>query len=118
MTESPLSGDDISKVITTAQEWLRTQAPHLAPVDAQGETCPCPLCKVVATVRDIDPESAATWVNTAFAAFTSTLASYTASSPSTANTTDDGEGGSTAPPPTIVEDLRTPQHDDPDGIEQ
>ncbi len=118
MTESPLSGDDISKAITTAQEWLRTQAPHLAPVDAQGETCPCPLCKVVATVRDIDPESAATWVNTAFAAFTSTLASYTASSPSAANTADDGAGGSTTPPRTLVEDLRTPQDDDPDGFAQ
>ena len=111
MTQSPLSGDEISKVITTAQEWLRTQAPHLAPVDAQGETCPCPLCKVVVAVRDIDPDAAATWVNTAFAAFTSTLASYTSGS-STAQTGGEWAGGSATAPPTLVEDLGNPERDE------
>ena len=69
MTEQPISGADVSKVIASAQDWLRTQAPHLAPVDAQGQTCPCPLCKVVASVRDIDPDMAATWLSTALATF-------------------------------------------------
>jgi hypothetical protein len=108
MTETPFSGDDISKVITTAQGWLKSQAPHLAPVDAQGGTCPCPLCKMVATVRDIDPDSAATWVNTAFAAFTSTLASYTAGS-TTTGTSGEWAGGTNEPPTTVVDELVRPE---------
>ncbi|MEI6229653.1 MAG: hypothetical protein WCP81_02900 [Actinomycetes bacterium] len=111
MTQSPLSGDDISKAISTAQKWLRTQAPHLAPVDEQGETCPCPLCKVVVTVRDIDPDAAAMWVNTAFAAFTSTLASYTSGS-SAAQNDGDWAGNSPAQPPTIGEDLRNAEREE------
>ncbi len=104
MTETPFSGDDISKVITTAQQWLKTQAPDLAPVDAQGETCPCPVCKAVATVRDIDPDAAATWVSTAFAAFTSTLASYTAGS-SAPHASGDWAGTGPASPTTVEDDL-------------
>jgi hypothetical protein len=108
VTQTPFSGDDISKVITTAQEWLKTQAPHLAPVDAQGETCPCPLCKAVATVRDIDPDAAATWVSTAFAAFTSTLASYTAGS-SSSHSSGDWAGTSPSQPTTVEDDLGLPE---------
>jgi hypothetical protein len=100
MTEQPITGPDVSKVIASAQDWLRTQAPHMAPVDAQGQTCPCPLCKVVATVRDIDPDMAATWLSTALTTFTSTLASYTENSP----TEDTSWVANETAAPTTVED--------------
>jgi hypothetical protein len=99
MTEQPLSGADVSKFIAGAQDWLRTQAPHLAPVHAQGQTCPCPVCKVVATVRDIDPDMAATWLNTALSTFTSTLAAYTETS-----TSDPGWVPTQTSAPTTVDD--------------
>jgi hypothetical protein len=97
MTDSP--GADVSKVIASAQEWLRTQAPHMAPVDAQGDTCPCPVCKVVATVRDVDPEMAATWLSTALTTFTTTLAAYTG----TSSTTGDGWVANESASPTTVD---------------
>jgi hypothetical protein len=100
MTEQPMSGADVSKFIAGAQDWLRTQVPHLAPVDGQGQTCPCPLCKVVATVRDVDPDMAATWLSTALATFTSTLATYTENS----TTSDPGWVATQTPAPTTVDD--------------
>ena len=102
----PVSGEDVARVITTAQEWLRTQVPHLAPVDEQGQTCPCPLCKVVATVRDVDPDLAATWLNTALASFSATLASYTRTQTDASNMYSDTRDspGDCDPKPTTVDD--------------
>jgi hypothetical protein len=77
MTESydgPRAGQEAARLLAAAQDWLRTSAPHLAPVDADGETCACPLCRAVAGVREADPDSVGRWVDAAVAAATSVLA--------------------------------------------
>jgi hypothetical protein len=102
MSEQPVSGEDIARVVATAQEWLRTQASHLAPIDEQGQTCVCPLCRVVATVRDVDPEMAATWLSAALSSFTSTLASYT--TPQTRPGPEEWASNPEATPTTVVDD--------------
>lgn len=69
MTEpAPRAGAEAARLLAAAQEWLRGSAPHLAPVDADGQTCPCPLCRAVAAVRDADPDTVARWVDGAVAA--------------------------------------------------
>ncbi|MEI8056608.1 MAG: hypothetical protein WCI29_04325 [Actinomycetes bacterium] len=108
MTDSPAAGEEIVRLFTAAQTWLRDQAPHLAPVDADGQTCSCPLCQVIVAVRDVDPSSAGLWIDSALASFTSTLASYveTASAqwPSSASReTDTADGSSTSEPLTPEE---------------
>lgn len=119
MTEPQFSGDDIARAITTAQQWLRTQAPHVAPVDALGQTCPCPLCKVVATVREIDPESAAVWVNTAVSSFTSTLATYMGGA-GNENSPSEWQADTPTAPTTVVDEFHRTTQDitddaDPDN---
>lgn len=66
--EAPRAGVEAAKLLTAAQEWLRTAAPHLAPVDADGETCPCPVCRGIVRLRETDPDSVARWVDGAVAA--------------------------------------------------
>jgi hypothetical protein len=65
---APRAGAEAARLLVAAQQWLRGSAPHLAPVDAAGEPCSCPLCRAVAAVRDADPESVARWVDGAVAA--------------------------------------------------
>jgi hypothetical protein len=67
-------GEEAARLLSAAQDWLRTSAPHLAPVGVDGEPCSCPLCRVVVGLRDADPESVARWVDTAVAAASSALA--------------------------------------------
>lgn len=77
MSESfgePRAGQEAAKLLAAAQEWLRTSAPHVAPLDADGRTCACPLCRMVAGVRDADPVALGTWVDAAVAAATAALA--------------------------------------------
>jgi hypothetical protein len=77
MSESfgePRAGQEAAKLLAAAQDWLRTSAPHVAPLDAEGRTCACPLCRIVAGVRDTDPVALGTWVDAAVAAATSALA--------------------------------------------
>ena len=80
MTESsgsygePRAGAEAAKLLAAAQDWLRTSAPHLAPVDDEGATCPCPVCRAVAGVREADPDAVGRWVDAALAAATSVLA--------------------------------------------
>lgn len=79
MTEDPTSagdpraGQEAAKLLAAAQDWLRTSAPHFAPVDADGSTCTCPVCKVVAGVREADPDVVGRWVDSALAAATTVL---------------------------------------------
>lgn len=66
--EAPRAGAEAAQLFVAAQEWLRASAPHLAPVAADGETCPCPVCRGIAKVRDTDPDSVARWVDGAVTA--------------------------------------------------
>ena len=70
MTEqTPRAGAEAAKLLAAAQEWLRSAAPHLAPVDEDGVTCACPVCRGIVRVREADPDSVARWVDGAVAAF-------------------------------------------------
>jgi hypothetical protein len=71
--EDPRAGHEAARLLAAAQDWLASAAPHLAPVDDEGRTCPCPLCRVVATVRDADPEEVGRWVDAAVAGFGAAL---------------------------------------------
>lgn len=99
MTEDPSSapraGVEAAKLLAVAQEWLRTSAPHLAPVDADGQTCPCPLCRAVAGVREADPDAVGRWVDSAVAAATAVLAQ--ASEKAAAYADPSGAAGADAP---------------------
>ncbi|MFN8158086.1 MAG: hypothetical protein U0R68_11755 [Candidatus Nanopelagicales bacterium] len=77
MSESygePRAGQEAARLLAAAQDWLRTSAPHVAPLDAEGRTCACPLCRAVAGVRDADPDAVGRWVDSAVAAATAALA--------------------------------------------
>ena len=67
--DAPRAGAEAARLVAAAQEWLRTAAPHLAPVDDDGRTCACPLCRGIARLREGDPDAVARWVNEAVAAF-------------------------------------------------
>ena len=68
MTEQiPRAGAEATRLVAAAQDWLRVSAPHLAPVDADGTPCSCPLCRGVAVLRDADPEVVGRWVDVAVA---------------------------------------------------
>lgn len=72
-SDEPRAGQEAAKLLAAAQDWLRTSAPHLAPVDADGTTCTCPVCRAVAGVRDADPDVVGRWVDSALAAATTVL---------------------------------------------
>ena len=65
--EGPRAGGEAARLLAAAQDWLASSAPHLAPVDEDGRTCPCPLCRVIAAVREADPEEVGQWVDAAVA---------------------------------------------------
>jgi hypothetical protein len=69
--DQPRAGAEAARLIAAAQDWLRTSAPHLAPVDVDGTPCSCPLCRVVATVREADPDDVTRLVDTAVSALSS-----------------------------------------------
>lgn len=70
----PRAGQEAARLLAAAQDWLRTSALHVAPLDAEGRTCACPLCRAVAGVRDADPDAVGRWVDSAVAAATAALA--------------------------------------------
>jgi len=74
VTDDPRAGQEAARLLASAQGWLRTSAPHLAPVGDDGETCSCPVCRVVVSVRDVDPDVVGRWVDAAVAAATGALA--------------------------------------------
>jgi hypothetical protein len=90
-TPDPRAGHEASRLLQAAQDWLRSSAPHLAPVGPDGEPCSCPLCRAVAGLRDADPDAVGRWVDSAVAAATALAtqaadlaASATRSAPPTA----------------------------------
>jgi hypothetical protein len=81
------AGQEAARLVAAAQEWLRTSAPHLAPVGDDGEPCSCPLCRAVVGLREADPDTVARWVDTAVAGVGAALAAVAASAPGGAGAT-------------------------------
>jgi hypothetical protein len=106
--QAPRAGAEAAKLLTAAQEWLRTAAPHLAPVDADGETCSCPVCRGIVRLRETDPDSVARWVDGAVAQATGGT-SPSAQEPDPA---DGGEPDAAAPEQPGAGDASTAGHDD------
>jgi hypothetical protein len=70
----PRAGQEAARLLAAAQDWLRTSAPHLAPVADDGVTCSCPVCRAVAGLREADPDSVGRWVDSAVSALGSLVA--------------------------------------------
>ena len=68
------AGHEAARLLAAAQSWLRTSAPHLAPVGDDGEPCSCPLCRAVVGLRDADPDAVAGWVDSAVSGVSAALA--------------------------------------------
>lgn len=73
------AGQEAARLLSAAQDWLRTSAPHLAPVGDDGEPCSCPLCKAVVGLREADPDAVARWVDAAVTGVSAALASVATS---------------------------------------
>ena len=75
MTASdPRAGQEAARLLAAAQDWLRTSAPHLAPVSPDGEPCSCPVCRAVSGLREADPDLVGRWVDSAVTALGSLAA--------------------------------------------
>jgi hypothetical protein len=70
----PRAGQEAARLLAAAQDWLRTSAPHLAPVSEDGAPCSCPVCRAVAGLREADPDSVGRWVDSAVTALGSLVA--------------------------------------------
>jgi hypothetical protein len=68
------AGQEAARLVAAAQDWLRTSAPHLAPLDEHGEPCSCPLCRAVVSLRETDPATVSRWVDAAVAGVSTALA--------------------------------------------
>jgi len=108
--DAPRAGAEAARLVAAAQEWLRDSAPHLAPVDDDGRTCSCPVCRGIVRLREGDPESVGRWVDTAVAAFERVVAEVAASRPAPAPDPAPGDAGSddraTPRPPEAAESER------------
>lgn len=87
---APRAGAEAARLVAAAQEWLRTAAPHLAPVDDDGRTCSCPVCRGIARLREGDPDTVARWVDGAVAAFEHVVTEAAAGMAPAAAATSDG----------------------------
>jgi hypothetical protein len=70
----PRAGQEAARLLSAAQDWLRTSAPHLAPVADDGRPCSCPVCRAVAGLREADPAAVGRWVDSAVTALGSLVA--------------------------------------------
>ncbi len=70
----PRAGLEAARLLAAAQDWLRTSAPHLAPVADDGAPCSCPVCRAVAGLREADPDAMGRWVDSAVTALGSLVA--------------------------------------------
>jgi hypothetical protein len=86
------AGQEAARLLSAAQDWLRTSAPHLAPVGDDGEPCSCPLCRAVVGLRDADPDSVARWVDAAVTGVSTALAQVADATSATAAAAEDGDG--------------------------
>jgi len=103
----PRAGQQAARLLAAAQDWLRTSAPHLAPLSADGEPCSCPVCRAVAGLREADPDAAGHWVDSAVSALGALVAQAgdlaaagAAAAQGAARTTDASAGGDGAGEPT------------------
>ncbi len=121
------AGQEAARLVAAAQDWLRTSAPHLAPVGEDGEPCSCPLCRAVVSLREADPDSVARWVDAAVVGMSAALTQVAAAASDLAAQTrdvatpdervegDEGRpGGDSSPAPATPEDATG--HDGPRGI--
>jgi hypothetical protein len=106
------AGAEAARLLAAAQDWLRTSAPHLAPLDAEGEPCSCPLCRGVAAVREADSDQVGRWVDTAVAGLESVLAQASArvaaAAPDAAGETADWDADPARPEPATGEQEGAP----------
>jgi hypothetical protein len=86
------AGHEAARLLSAAQDWLRTSAPHLAPVGEDGEPCSCPLCRAVVGLRDADPDSVARWVDAAVTGASAALAQVADATSGAGPTADDDAG--------------------------
>jgi hypothetical protein len=70
----PRAGQEAARLLAAAQDWLRTSAPHLAPLSVDGVPCSCPVCRAVAGLREADPDAVGRWVDSAVSALGSLVA--------------------------------------------
>lgn len=121
------AGQEAARLVAAAQDWLRTSAPHLAPVGEDGEPCSCPLCRAVVSLREADPDSVSRWVDAAVVGMSAALTQVAAAAADLAAQTrdvattdervegDEGRpGGDSSPAPATSEDATG--HDGPRGI--
>jgi hypothetical protein len=88
----PRAGQEAARLLAAAQDWLRTSAPHLAPVADDGVACSCPVCRAVAGLREADPDAVGRWVDSAVTALGSLAAQAGDLAPSRDRTHDVPEG--------------------------
>ncbi len=97
--DAPRAGGEAARLLAAAQDWLVTAAPHVAPVDAEGRTCPCPLCRAIAAVRDADPDEVGRWVDAALAGLGDALRDLVPEEPPEPQ---QGDTGTTPEPPVLT----------------
>jgi hypothetical protein len=109
------AGQEAARLVAAAQEWLRTSAPHLAPVGDDGEPCSCPLCRAVVGLREADPDTVARWVDTAVTGVSAALAAVAATAGSGAGADDDDgdDGAEEQGPPGATGESAGDRVDDP-----
>jgi hypothetical protein len=121
VTDDPRAGQEAARLLASAQDWLRTSAPHLAPVSADGEPCSCPVCRAVAGLREADPDSVGRWVDSAVTALGSLvaqagdLASAGAAAAGAARTSDAGFAGPEADDDAAADETDLDDQDDSDA---
>ncbi len=100
MTADPRAGLEAARLLAAAQDWLRTSAPHLAPVSEDGAPCSCPVCRAVAGLREADPDAVGRWVDSAVTALGSLVAQagdLAASADRSRPESSDGTGADSGP---------------------
>jgi hypothetical protein len=112
----PRAGHEAARLLAAAQDWLRTSAPHLAPVADDGQPCSCPVCRAVAGLREADPDAVGRWVDTAVTTLGTLVAQAGDLAAKAASTgdPDDGTEGETDEAGESESTLpeRTPEDDD------
>jgi hypothetical protein len=100
--ETPRAGTEAARLLAAAQDWLASAAPHLAPVDDDGRTCPCPLCRVVATVREADADEVGRWVDAAVAGLGAALRDVVPEPADDLGSEHDDDGDDAPPAPALA----------------
>lgn len=113
------AGQEAARLVAVAQDWLRTAAPHLAPVGIDGEPCSCPLCRAVVGLRDADPDTIGRWVDAAVVGVTTAVSQAAAAASDLAAQHSEWTGGDEATDDARPHDPERAEPDDswPAGVE-